>query len=100
MFSNVNGVLFSPLCIIYPLTYFFQGPEPESLAIAKLLDYTLIMVGNERPGVISIYSIDNNKSILKPKFTTLISDFRSTTGSWQEIYDNRQASMIDPEDLL
>ena len=70
------------------------------MATATFGNTTLIMVGSERPGSIAVYSIDNNRAKLKPVFETLITDFRATSGSWQDIYDNRQIGMIDPEDLL
>lgn len=83
-------------------SYFFcwQGLEPESLETATFGNYTLLMIGGERPGVVAVYAIDNNNATLAPEFQIFILGITNTTGQWQELYDNRQASMIDPEDIM
>lgn len=58
------------------------------------------MIGGERPGVVAVYAIDNNNATLAPEFQIFILGITNTTGQWQELYDNRQASMIDPEDIM
>lgn len=78
----------------------FQGVEPASLALGRVGDVTLVMVGSERPGTVAVYSIDHRNPQLTPVFHTFIVDIRDTSGTWQSLYDNRQASIIDPEDIL
>lgn len=79
---------------------YFQGIEPASLAIGQIEDYTLIMVGSERPGTVALYTIDNSNSDMVPRFETFIYDVQDVADTWQNLYNHKKASMIDPEDIL
>ncbi|KAK3085875.1 hypothetical protein FSP39_009900 [Pinctada imbricata] len=74
-----------------------KGPECESLAIAELGDRTIIFLGSERPGFISIYSIKND--ITQVQFENIYSGVPTSSGSWNKAFEDRKLKYIDPEDL-
>ena len=76
-----------------------QGPEPESLEIAEFGHYALVFVGNERIGSLSLFSIDKTSSAIEPKFEGMFHDIPRTNVTLETLYDNREVSMLDPEDL-
>ena len=79
--------------------FYLKGPETESLEIAEFGDYVLIIVGNERPGTLSLFSIDKTKSVIKPKFEGMYHGIPRADATWQTLYDNREVRMLDIEDL-
>jgi hypothetical protein len=66
----------------------------ESVHVAYIGDKVVIFVGNERPGSIAIFSIDNE--VTKPKFQSLWVGIEETNGTWEELYNRRKISEIDP----
>eukprot|EP00105_Crassostrea_gigas_P018589 XP_011436760.1 PREDICTED: mesenchyme-specific cell surface glycoprotein [Crassostrea gigas] len=74
-----------------------KGPESESLAIGHDGDKILIFVGHERPGSISVYSV--NGDISSPKFESVFWDIPNSEQTWTEAFEQRSISVIDPEDL-
>lgn len=74
-----------------------KGPESESLAIGRDGDKVIIFIGHERPGSISVYSV--NGDISSPKFESVFWDIPNSEQTWNEAYDQRIISVIDPEDL-
>ncbi|XP_046549528.1 mesenchyme-specific cell surface glycoprotein-like [Haliotis rubra] len=75
-----------------------KGMETEAVATGELEGRTLLFVANERPGTIFVYSLDSD--VMKPEFHDIYTGIPSTrTKSWQELYDDRQLSEIDCEDI-
>ena len=67
--------------------------------MAKFGSITFVMIGNERPGIISVYSIDGRKDTIQPKFETLICGITRTNDTWDNLLEQRAISMVDPEDM-
>ncbi|KAH3707600.1 hypothetical protein DPMN_067010 [Dreissena polymorpha] len=76
-----------------------KGPETESIAVGHFGHITLLMIGNERPGTIAVYSIDERLSSIAPKFETLIHGVTRLNDTWNNLYTARAVSMLDPEDI-
>ena len=76
-----------------------QGPEVESLTIGRLGDITLLLIGNERPGTIAVYTIDERLPEIAPKFVTLFTGINKYNDTWENLYQNKEISMLDPEDI-
>lgn len=74
-----------------------KGPESESLAIGHDGDKILIFVGHERPGSISVYSV--NGDISSPKFESVFWDIPNSEQTWTQAFEQRSISSIDPEDI-
>lgn len=62
-------------------------------------DFTLLMIGNERPGTIAVYSIDERVPYIAPTFQTFLTGIKRTDDTWENLYDRREISMVDPEDM-
>ncbi|WAR09968.1 GIGA3-like protein, partial [Mya arenaria] len=75
------------------------GPETESLAMGHFGHVSLLMIGNERPGTIAVYSIDERLPTISPKFETIIHGVTRTDDTWENLYNARAVSMLDPEDI-
>ncbi|KAK6195224.1 hypothetical protein SNE40_000696 [Patella caerulea] len=74
-----------------------KGPECESLETAVIGGRLVIFVGNERPGSISIFSVGDDFSTTRYESTYFgIPQSDVTFGS---MYDQRNLSEIDPEDI-
>ena len=58
-----------------------------------------MIVGNERPGTLFLFSIDKTSTAIEPKFEGLFHDNPRTDASWETLYNNREISMLDPEDI-
>ncbi|XP_052813914.1 mesenchyme-specific cell surface glycoprotein-like [Mya arenaria] len=76
-----------------------KGPETESLAMGHFGHVSLLMIGNERPGTIAVYSIDERLPTISPKFETIIHGVTRTDDTWENLYNARAVSMLDPEDI-
>ncbi|XP_053408058.1 mesenchyme-specific cell surface glycoprotein-like isoform X2 [Mercenaria mercenaria] len=76
-----------------------KGPETESVTMGHFGDTTLLMIGNERPGTIAVYTIDERLSEVAPTFVTLLTGINRTDDTWDNLYKNREISMLDPEDI-
>ncbi|XP_052059664.1 uncharacterized protein LOC127700287 [Mytilus californianus] len=74
-----------------------KGPESESLSVAHIGNAVLLFIGNERPGSILIYKIIGDAS--KPEFQSIWNGVQETDNKWEELYDRRMLSEIDPEDI-
>lgn len=74
-----------------------KGPECESVHVAYIGNKVVIFVGSERPGSIAIFAIDNE--VTEPKFQSLWIGIEETDGTWEELYNRRKISEIDPEDI-
>lgn len=74
-----------------------KGPESESLAIGHDGDKVIIFVGHERPGSISVYSVDSD--ISSPKFESIFWDVPNSEETWTQAFEQRRVSALDPEDL-
>ncbi|XP_071172556.1 uncharacterized protein [Mytilus edulis] len=74
-----------------------KGPESESLAVAHIGNAVLLFIGNERPGSIFIYKITGDAS--KPEFQSIWNGVQETDNKWEELYERRMLSGIDPEDV-
>ena len=81
----------------YLINCILQGPECESLAIAHISGKVVLFVGNEQPGSIFIYTITDD--ITKPKFESIWTGIEEIDGTWSELYERRQISEMDPEDI-
>ncbi|XP_067651558.1 mesenchyme-specific cell surface glycoprotein-like isoform X2 [Haliotis asinina] len=82
----------------YDLRSRSKGLETEAVATGEIEGRTLLFVANERPGTIFVYSLDSD--VTKPEFHYIYSGIPETrTKSWQELYDDRQLSEIDCEDI-
>lgn len=57
----------------------------------------VLFVGNERPGTVSIYSITDNLN--NPKFESIYSGIPDTNGTWEDMFNRKQISEVDPEDI-
>jgi len=62
---------------------------------------TLLFIGSERPGTVAVYSISENQhdTAPLPVFETLVHGISRHDDTWQNLYDARAVSMIDPEDI-
>ena len=76
-----------------------QGPETESLEIFSLDGYTLIVVGNEKPGTLSVYSIDESSPVFEPKFEGMFHDIHRLDDTWENLILHGDISMLGPEDI-
>ncbi|XP_071092364.1 mesenchyme-specific cell surface glycoprotein-like isoform X1 [Haliotis cracherodii] len=75
-----------------------KGVETEAVETGVVEGRTLLFVANERPGTIFVYSLDTD--VMKPEFHDIYTGIPDTrTKSWQEMYDDRQLSEIDCEDI-
>ncbi|XP_046549456.1 LOW QUALITY PROTEIN: mesenchyme-specific cell surface glycoprotein-like [Haliotis rubra] len=75
-----------------------KGPETESVAVGEVDGYTLFFAANERPGTIFTYSVKDDLS--HPKFQHIYSGIPETRGrTWQQMYDDRDLTEIDCEDM-
>lgn len=74
-----------------------KGPEVEDLAVAQIEGMTLLFVGLEKPGFIAIYSIPGDINAIK--FESLYSGISRTNDTFGALYDQRQLSEEDPEDI-
>lgn len=74
-----------------------KGPESESLAAAHIGNAVLLFIGNERPGSIFIYKITGDAS--KPEFQSIWNGVQETDNKWEELYERRMLSGMDPEDI-
>lgn len=76
-----------------------QGVETESIAMGKIGHFTLLFIGNERPGSIAVYTIDDRLDTISPRFHTLLTAVNRTDNTWGNLYDSRNVAMLDPEDM-
>ncbi|KAL4216275.1 hypothetical protein ACF0H5_024000 [Mactra antiquata] len=76
-----------------------KGPETESITMGHVNGVTLLMIGNERPGTIAVYSIDEKLPTPQPVFETMIHGISKTNDTWENLYSNADVSMLDPEDI-
>lgn len=81
------------------ILFFFQGSESESITIGKFGHYFVLFIGNERPGIVAVYTIDERLDTVTPVFQTMLTGVRDTTGTWGSLYEQRKVSMLDPEDM-
>lgn len=79
--------------------FFSQGPEPNSLSIAMFGHYTLIIVGNEEPGTLMLYSIDDRESTIQPEFVGMFHDISRLDAMWKTLFRKKEVSMINLEDM-
>ena len=77
--------------------FFTQGPESESLTVGHVGNKALIFIGHERPGSISIYSVDGN--IASPRFESVYWDIPDSNVTWTQAFNQNSIDSIDPEDL-
>lgn len=78
-----------------------QGPETESVEVAKMLYHLLIFVGNEAPGSIAVYSLPLLGSEMKPQFQTLYTDnIPRDNRSYYTMYEDRNVFALSPESLM
>lgn len=72
-----------------------QGPEPEAIETGNINGVDLIFVGIERPGFVVIFSLQSNGL---PQFESIT--YSGGYGdTYENLYDNRIARDLDPEDL-
>lgn len=76
---------------------FFQGPETESSAVIHDGNKVVVFIGNERPGSISIYSFHGDMT--RATFESIYWDIPNTAETWQQSFDQRSITAIDPEDI-
>lgn len=57
----------------------------------------VLFVGNERPGTVSIYSITDD--LYNPNFESIYSGIADKNGTWEDLFNRRQLSEVDPEDI-
>ena len=69
------------------------------MAVAELENHIVIFVGNERPGTITVFSIDKSESNIRPKFEGMVHDVQETDDTWENLYTDRKVTMLDPEDM-
>lgn len=62
-------------------------------------DITFILVSNEKPGTIAVYSIDERMPNLEPQFETMITGIARTNDTWEDLYASRELNMLDPESI-
>jgi hypothetical protein len=62
-------------------------------------DTTLLLIGNERPGTIAVYTIDERLPEIAPTFVTFLTGINKFDDTWENMYDRREISMLDPEDI-
>ncbi|XP_022337795.2 mesenchyme-specific cell surface glycoprotein-like isoform X1 [Crassostrea virginica] len=74
-----------------------KGPESESLTVGHVGNKALIFIGHERPGSISIYSVDGN--IASPRFESVYWDIQDSDLTWTHAFNQNSIGSIDPEDL-
>ncbi|OWF53101.1 Mesenchyme-specific cell surface glycoprotein [Mizuhopecten yessoensis] len=74
-----------------------KGPEVEDLAVAQIGDLMLLFVGIERPGFIAIYSIPGDVGSIQ--FESVYSGIPRTNDTFGNLYDQRELSEKDPEDI-
>lgn len=60
----------------------------------------MLSLGNERPGTIAVYVIDERLDTVTPVFQTLLHGVNRTSDTWGNLYDQREVAMLDPEDIL
>lgn len=71
------------------------------MEVATIGNTMLVFVSGERPGVIMVYAIDSTKTPPAPTFVTMITDIPiNETKTWDTVYNERLASMLDPEDIM
>ena len=79
--------------------FVFQGSEPKSVAVARILGHLVLFIGIEKPGTIAVYGVAPGKS-LKPRFKSLYTDgIPRGDRTWKEMYEARELHAIDPECL-
>ncbi|CAH1267990.1 Hypp3817 [Branchiostoma lanceolatum] len=73
-----------------------KGPETESLTVAEVYGKTVIIIGNERPSSIMIYSVDAVTGI--PSFESI---YRAgdISKDYDDAYRDRDIGDVDPENL-
>lgn len=77
---------------------FCQGPECESLSYGKIWGKSVIFMGNERPGTISVYSIEDDSN--EPRFESVnFAGVLQEGRTWGEMYIRRSSGDLDPEDV-
>lgn len=76
---------------------FFKGPETESSAVIHDGNKVVVFIGNERPGSISIYSFHGDMT--RATFESIYWDIPNTAETWQQSFDQRSITAIDPEDI-
>ncbi|XP_060067392.1 mesenchyme-specific cell surface glycoprotein-like [Ylistrum balloti] len=74
-----------------------KGPEVEDLAVGEIGDLMLLFVGLERPGFIAIYSIPDGINSIQ--FESIYTGIPITNDTFEDLYNQRQISEIDPEDI-
>ena len=76
-----------------------KGIETESITLGKFGHYTVLFIGNERPGTIAVYTIDDRLDNVSPRFHTLLTGIDRTNDTWNNLYNDRAVTMLDPEDI-
>ncbi|XP_078602373.1 mesenchyme-specific cell surface glycoprotein-like [Branchiostoma floridae x Branchiostoma japonicum] len=73
-----------------------KGPETESLVVAEVYGKTVIIIGNERPSSLMIYSVDAVTGI--PSFESI---FRAgdISKNYDDAYNDRNIGDLDPESM-
>jgi len=75
-----------------------KGPEPESITVVEEGDRLYVFIGNERPGIISVYSF--GLDISDVRFETIFCDgIPDDKLSMQQKFAARELYAVDPEDL-
>lgn len=74
-----------------------KGPETESSAVIHDGNKVVVFIGNERPGSISIYSFHGDMT--RATFESIYWDIPNTAETWQQSFDQRSITAIDPEDI-
>ncbi|KAJ8320632.1 hypothetical protein KUTeg_002219, partial [Tegillarca granosa] len=78
-----------------------MGPSPEMVTTGQYKGKTLLFCSCEEPGMVFLYSLDAD--VTKPKFESMWTGIpKSNTiiyNTWRDLYNQRQISEIDPEDM-
>ena len=81
------------------IVYIWQGEETKSIAIARTDRITLIILGIKRPGLIAVYSVDETTPNIQPEFEGLYHDIQRFDKNWEDLVDDGEASMLEPDDI-
>ncbi|XP_041376810.1 mesenchyme-specific cell surface glycoprotein-like [Gigantopelta aegis] len=76
----------------------YRGPRPESVAVGRIGDLTVIFIGSGAPGSVFVYSV--HKNVSSPKFESVWSSVGNTRNTWDELFGNRTLRVTDPRQLM
>ncbi|XP_071091548.1 mesenchyme-specific cell surface glycoprotein-like [Haliotis cracherodii] len=74
-----------------------RGPEPESVSVGAIGRLSLIFIGNEAPGTISVYSILDG---IKPRLECIWAGVKNTSLTWRSMFTNKAIKGVAPEHII